>query len=87
METSEKKDEPVVENEIKECVCMKCNEKFMSADELDQDGDGKCDNCKKSSAEIAKKIDADFAERRKNRPAPMPVLKEKSVYFEQDGHI
>ena len=54
------------------CICRKCGKDFVSVNELDTDGDGKCESCHKQGLEIAQKVDSLIAERRKNRPPALP---------------
>lgn len=49
--------------------CFKCQENYESIDELDLEGDGKCEKCKLESAEIAKRVDAEMAVKRASRLA------------------
>jgi len=62
-----------MEEEKKEykCVCFRCKAEFVSEDVNDTFGDGECKDCETKSKEIASKVDAIIAERRKNRPAPV----------------
>ena len=56
-----------------DCKCLKCGQDFQSKNEIDLDGDGICSLCYAKGQEIAKKVDAQIAINRANRPVAIPV--------------
>jgi hypothetical protein len=64
------------------CVCFRCKEKYLSSNEDDIAGDGKCKSCKEVSAEIAKKVDENLATIRATRSV-MPNTPMQGLYFDQ----
>ena len=71
---------------IHDCLCRKCHNKYVSPNENDLDGDGFCNNCKKSQMAIAADVDKYIAVLRATR-AKNPLDKisqpnlDKRFYF------
>lgn len=49
-------------------ICIKCKKNFLTEDKAAEDGQEFCEVCKEKNKEIAAKIDAQIAQRRKDRP-------------------
>ena len=50
-----------------DCLCRKCHNKYVSLRQEDLDGDGFCENCKKSQMAIAADVDRHIAQLRAAR--------------------
>lgn len=48
-------------------ICFQCKKGYASNDTDDIAGDGRCPKCTKLAKQIALKVDAEFAERRKQQ--------------------